>query len=586
MRFSDECLTKNLLRDLSPIIDTSLTTWAVDSTPEQVACYRLKESLTKKLCQTRNPSTSACAKALEKFEAVNKRMGSWELRFNHDWEAELFTEFKNEVSDFWFGHPAHSSPVFSDYLSIFERGRVGPGASLLANGNDLYTKLFASPLSATKTLPDIWETCIVRNPQFLEAYCHPAAVFDIQEVSHNKLSFVNKTSQIARVICTEPTINMWFQLGLGAAIEERLARRYNVAFGPRGTLKEVPPQPDVNRRLATLGSKRDHLVTIDLESASDSMSLRMLECVLPKNFMAILLKLRCPSSRLPDGRVVPLNMVSTMGNGFTFPLQTAIFSAACIATYRYLRKQGIDVKPITRGDVDDRNFAVFGDDIIVDKRVARHLIQLLKILGFVVNSDKTFLEGPFRESCGVDAFLGTDVRPFYLKRLLTLQDAFVAINGLNLWSSKTGVALRHTVQYIIECFPSIIRCPVPLDEDDSAGLHTPRELLDTRGKFVKGSFGILRYIASVPAFCGYRVSKDGDAFGRGGPEVFNPHGLWLAYLYGSVRGYRVSIRQQETRYITKHKCTPRWGYLPPQKLPGFSRQEAYTRYLRACLSNL
>jgi hypothetical protein len=576
MRFNADSLTKNLLSDLSTVIDTSLTTWSIDSTPTEVACYRLKESLTKKLCQTERPSPSACEKALKKFEAINSRLEDWTSGIEHDWEAELYTEFKNEVYKFWYRDSLGTEPLFSDYLALFEHGRAGPGASLLALGEDLYTKMFCSPLSATKGLPDIWDTCITRNPQFMEAYCHPSWVHGIQEVSHNNLSFVNKTTQIARTICTEPTINMWFQLGLGSAIERRLISRYNV---------DLRTQPDVNRRLATLGSIQDHLVTIDLESASDSMSLRMLHDVLPKSFMAILMKLRSPSSRLPDGRVVNLNMVSTMGNGFTFPLQTMLFSAAVVATYRYLHKQGSHLRAVMHGEVDGRNFAVFGDDIIVDKRIARHLVRLLSMLGFVVNSDKTYFEGPFRESCGVDSFLGVDVRPFYLKKALSLQDSFVAINGLNLWSAKTGVPLRNTVQYLLSVFPRAKMCMVPPDEDDSAGLHVPRELLDPK-KFRENSLGHIHYVKSMPCFYGYRINKNGESLGRNGPQCFNPLGLYIAFLYGSVRGYRVSLRQRVTRYITKHKITPNWGTLPPQTLPWLSHHESCTRFLNACVSNL
>lgn len=586
MRFNANSLTKSLLDDLRPIINPELTTWSIDCSPKEVACYRLKESLTKKLCQTQRPSPSACNKALEKFKAVNSRMGAWMKCIDHDWEAELYTEFKNEVRSFWFRDHLETEPLFSDYLRLFNDGRVGPGASLLSNGDDFYTKLFSSPLSATEGLPDIWETCIVRNPQFMEAYCEPSWVHDIQEVDHSNLSFVNKTTQIARTICTEPTINMWFQLGLGSAIEQRLVERYNVDLGK---------QPDINRRLATLGSISNQLVTIDLESASDSMSLSMLSDVLPVSFLAILMKLRSPSSRLPDGSVVNLNMVSTMGNGFTFPLQTMLFSAAVVSTYRYLRKQGFQCQLKNRGPVDDRNFAVFGDDIIVDRKVARHLIRLLEILGFVVNSDKTYLEGPFRESCGVDCYLGVDVRPFYLKQLLTLQDAFVAINGLNRWSAKSGVSLRNTVQYIIDCFPAVKSCPVPPDEDDSAGLHLPRELLTTRNTVV-GSPGLFRYVKSIPVFYGYRINVKKETFGRNGPSSYNSYGLYLAFLYGSVRGYRVTLRQRVTRYTTKRMVTPNWGTMDrvllvsgtyqPHTLSWLSHQERYKRFLNACLQNL
>jgi hypothetical protein len=580
MRFSANMLHQHLHADLRTVIDPSLTTWSIDNSPREVACYRLKESLTKKFNQALNPSAESCQAALKKFMAVNDRVGQWELAFDFDWDEELFNEFKLELNKFWYRNG--TDPLASDFNELFVLGRTGPGASKGAKGDDIYTKLFGSNLTATRGLADIWRLCVRQNPLFREAYSDPAAVYETRDVDCNNLSFVNKTEAIARSICTEPTINMWFQLGMGKRIEQRLAERYGIDLGF---------QPEINRRLATIGSMSDQLVTIDLESASDSMSLKMLKASLPPSWYQWLIRLRSPSSRLPDGSVVPLNMVSTMGNGFTFPLQTAVFSAAAVAVHRWLLKHGkIDFRPIMFGDASRRNVAVFGDDIIVDKRVARYLIQFLEKLGFVVNRDKTFVEGPFRESCGVDVFLGTNVRPFYLRRLVTLQEAFVAINGLNLWSAEKRVPLRNTVQYILNCFPAVKRYPVPLDEDDSAGLHLPYQLLDKyrpKGGAVYNKWGLITYTKFAPIFFGYRIDVDSETFvGTRDPSVYNPVGLFIAYLSGSIRGYRVSRRQRETRYITKRKCTSRWDYLPPQNLSAVHTALRHTLVLQACEVNL
>jgi hypothetical protein len=214
--------------------------------------------------------------------------------------------------------------------------------------------------------------------------------------------------------------------------------------------------------------------------------------------------------------------------------------------------------------------SVFGDDIIIDKRASRLLISLLEMLGFVVNYSKTYVEGPFRESCGTDRFLGVDVRPVYLKSLRSLQDAFVAINTLNLWSAKTGVALRNTVSYVLQVFPGARNCLVPLDEDDSCGIKVPRELRGPANKAVPRSFGLLRYTASVPVFYGYRIDVDACRLLRHPRNVpFIPSGLFVAFLGGYVTGYRVSLRQSETRYITKRRTTPNWGALRPETLSEF-----------------
>lgn len=570
MRFCAETLQQSLHQDLSAHIDINNPSWSVDDSPIEVACYRLKESLLKKFNQANRPSPHACAAALEKFLAVNERVSKWELVLDHvqpDWE--LLGMLKAELKEFL--DPSNMGPIYDSYTEIFHLGYSGPGASLGALGCDFYTKMFASRLTSTDGLSDVWSTLIRFNPQLREAYSDPACDTSIRVVDHNKLSFVNKNQDVARSICTEPSINMWMQLGLGGIIHRRLKRVYGIDFSV---------QPEVNRRLAKLGSLEDHLVTIDLESASDSLGLRMLDEVMPKGFMALLRRLRSPKCRLPDGRLIPLEMVSTMGNGFTFPLQTLLFAASCAVVYRYL-----GIPCVSKGRYDLRNMSVFGDDIIVDRRVSRLLIPFLERLGFVVNHSKTYVEGPFRESCGTDFFLGINVRPVYLKSLRCLQDSFVAVNRLNLWSARTGVPLRHTVSYVLQLFPGARKCLVPPDEDDSSGIKVPRELSDVTRRAIKGSFGLLRYVASVPVFYGYRVDVDACRLLRHPAKVaYNPLGLYVAFLGGYVTGYRVSLRQEITRYITKRRCTPNWGYLRPDVLSEFP--DRYGRFSGAVWANL
>ena len=574
MRFSADVLLSSLRNDLAPHISTSgCYSWSIDSTPKEVACYRQLESLVKKLNQEDEPSEEASRNALLKFLSVNDRLKDRAIPYQFMWEEELVGEFKKQVYEFWYTSSDVTTPLVSDWTEVFNRGRTGPGASLRAKGTDLYTKLFGGSLSATLSISDIWRTLVVRNPQFSAAYSEPAWVFDTVVVDGNNLSFVNKTRDIARPICTEPVTNMWLQLGFGSILESRLRQKYGI---------DLSIQPEINRRLATIGSISNQLCTVDLESASDSMSLSMLRECLPSSFLAFLLKMRSPCSRLPDGSVVPLNMVSTMGNGFTFPLQTVIFTCAVVASYRYL-----GIPYVLRGPWDDRNVSVFGDDIIVDRRVVDVLVRLLSLLGFVVNSDKTYVEGPFRESCGVDVFLGVDVRPVYIKRLRSLQDSFVAINRLNLWSAKTGISLRNTVQYILACFPKARKYPVPPDEALDGGLHLPREHLGLSNRSVHGSFGCLSYTIFIAKGLSFKIDVDSETIkSRRLRLPYNPSGLFVAFLAGSIRGYRILPRQESVRYITKRRITPRWGFLPPQTLPGFPFQDAYNRFLFGCLANL
>jgi hypothetical protein len=157
-------------------------------------------------------------------------------------------------------------------------------------------------------------------------------------------------------------------------------------------------------------------VTIDLSSASDSISTGLCRTLLPPEWFNFLNRVRSPSYRLPKSDVsVAYEKFVTMGNGFCFPLQTLLFSAIIKS-----------IQPDARGGVD---FRVYGDDIIVRKEISTAVILLLKRMGFRTNSRKTFVSGPFRESCGSNWYGGEDVTPMTLDwKLDSLENLFKFVN--------------------------------------------------------------------------------------------------------------------------------------------------------------
>lgn len=215
-------------------------------------------------------------------------------------------------------------------------------------------------------------------------------VTDLEEVRGNVYFTVPKTADILRPCAKEPSINGSYQLGVG----ELMSKRLKAAGIDLSTGKEL------HMRIAMQASLTGSHATIDLSSASDTVALALVKAVLPSDWFDILNQLRSHNTRV-NGRWYRLEKFSSMGNGFTFPLETAIF-AAC-------------VKSLHPDLVLGSDFFVFGDDIIVPTERASSVVAALKWLGFIPNPKKTFLEGPFRESCGGDYWLGHDVRPVYLE---------------------------------------------------------------------------------------------------------------------------------------------------------------------------
>ena len=567
-----DVLYQKLLQDLASHIDVQLPSWSVDSTPKQAGCYALRDSLLKKFNELDNPPVGACSAALDKFRAVNEKCLKWEFCPEFVWEEEVLNLVKDTVSDFWFNR---DSPLINDFRQIFDAGHPGPGASLGTESCDFYSKFFDSDLTGTPDLIPTWDQCVVVNRLFFEAELLRSVHHDTKAVTASNYSFVNKTRTVARGICTEPSINMWMQLGVGAILSERLKTFFGI---------NLSTQPDKNRELARHGSIFESFATIDLESASDSISNNMLRWLLPRSFLGVLKSLRCPTTKLPSGEVLELNMVSTMGNGFTFPLQTIIFSAVVTSVYRYL---GIPLIRWSKASMG--NYGVFGDDIIIRTDAARYVSRVLHLLGFVVNRDKSFVEGPFRESCGADYFLGSNVRGVYIKRLETLQDSFAAINLLNRWSSKSQVFLPESVSYLLGLIRHPERFFVPPDEDDVAGIHIPLRMVPPsyNNKSKRFHTGVHHYRAHIPIPKVAELLGDVLQYGQRVLRTWVNHpGSLIALLYGGVRGGRITLRQRVVRYKTKRRFTPTWCNAIPRPLEDPLGSSNIRRFVIACEVNL
>ena len=220
------------------------------------------------------------------------------------------------------------------------------------------------------------------------------------EIHPGKLSFVPKSAKTDRSIVVEPLLNTFVQLGIGDYMARRLTR-----FGI-----DIRDQTR-NQSMARRGSLSGALATLDLSSASDTISTGLVESLLPDEWFLFLSRLRTRQIETPDG-VVSQEKFSSMGNGFTFPLETLLFYALALAC----------------AEGRSESVSVYGDDIIVPVDAVPLLAKTLTCCGFLLNPQKSFWSGPFRESCGKDYLLGIDIRPCYIKGPLSGQSLFVLHN--------------------------------------------------------------------------------------------------------------------------------------------------------------
>lgn len=434
----------------------------------------------------------------------------------------------------------------------FEHGNQGPGVT---NGNSdtlFFTKMFNSDLTTTSgslynhyvyNLGARWS---IAESERKQHHC-------VKVVPGSVLSTVPKDREEERTTCKEPTLNMFYQLGAKEQFECVLRDQFCI---------DLSNQPHKNRFLAKQGSIDGSFATLDLKSASDSISLKLCELLLPPCILDVLMKIR--SSRTHIGTdLVQLNMISTMGNGFTFALMTLLFASLIKAvfilhkrkcvfgsssdqkrTHSFIANGKVQEITYSQTNMHTLNCAVFGDDIIVPTDLVADITLALSKSGFTLNVGKSFVSGPFRESCGGDYLNGDSVRGVYIKRMNNESAVYSAFNRLHAWAISTGIPLERTLRYLMG--RAKFR-PVPLHHGEDQGFLCT---LAFSGKSVNKSGSVwYHHIAPSPD-----IIQCNDRF------LYHNAGL-ITFLGGYMRDYKMLRRTSGTpKYIVAKSCTLYWDY--------------------------
>jgi len=275
-----------------------------------------------------------------------------------------------------------------------------------------------------------------------------------------RLTLVPKTFKSLRAIMPNTTIGSYQSYGLGEMIRKRLKR---VGYD----IKSLQMR---HRSLARAASVHGLHTTADLSSASDSITVALVKRLFPPDWFEILNRSRISNVELPGGLKVESLTFCTMGIGYTFPLQTLVFLALlkAIQAYHYDR-------------FDRRLISVYGDDMIYATRMHSLVVDYFRKVGFVINIDKTYHEGHFRESCGGDYYHGVDVRPFQPRNgsAIVGDKSYEAMlykftNGLLVrWHEhEIGRTLNHLVDQVKSLVYKVKI--VPGDFPDDSGLKCSR----------------------------------------------------------------------------------------------------------------
>jgi len=412
------------------------------------------------------------AVAIAKFKEFEQRCHDTNIRFKNPSSDPL-----NNGSNVWLLNATKRkiAEILGEYSGeeLVDGANWGPGVSTLIKGEEVSAfNKFHAERGITRDLYSLVA------PWFKEAYpawhrnlSHLYGENYFVEQVGNAIITVPKSSKTDRVIAVEPGINLWFQKSVGSMIRRRL-RRVGMELSTQ----------EVNQKLSAQGSKYPwDLATVDFSSASDSISSEVVRELLPPRWFQLLDLLRCRIGKLGD-EIVRWNKFSSMGNGFTFELESLIFYCAALACVEY---QGLkDGAPLPK------TVSVHGDDVILPSPAFDLFSQFSEFLGFKVNPKKSFSEGYFRESCGAHWYDGVDCKPIFLKeRSRNVEAIYKLANSIrNLahryhFMRSCDSRFRDAWTHLLLRVPEPLRLFVPREAGDVGFVGNFDEACPTRARY-------------------------------------------------------------------------------------------------------
>lgn len=435
----------NRLRSLLSVLRGELYDYSPSSSESAVAVARQYIRADKRMALG---DDSLKEKAIRNFKEVNAMAGSSIISLSSEIIAEASDYIRSYLEIFTKSYVSDAIQCPLDLGLLLSLWRYGPGASVGTKSTHFCDKVIVDKPSCTaKALP--YAKLLRRlNPHLYSFDGNSDCEFNIVEGSN--LTTVHKNADTDRTICTEPLMNMALQLAAGAYIEGAISRSGG----------DITVQEGINKMLAHHGSVHNDLCTIDLKNASDLITPQLIELLWPAEWYHLLMTIRSPSTTV-GGDTVSLNMISTMGNGFTFPVMTMTLRAIVYAVQRCKHR----TKHL---QLDSFSVGVYGDDIIAPSKDYDDICLALSSAGLSVNTSKSFTDGPFRESCGGDYYNGKDVTPFYVESLRSHAEIYVAINKVLKWS-VTHTLLPKTLHFLINLLgrPPLL---VPMWDEPTSGI--------------------------------------------------------------------------------------------------------------------
>jgi hypothetical protein len=316
--------------------------------------------------------------AFTTWSKAEKRCFQTNRRIEHESSTGSYSVAPSLISEVQRKIARILGPLVPERIS--ELCRFGNGATFDLRRGSTHAEKSCRPSVTFDAIP--WACHVLAHDSYLGSLVGPLS--DLKIVEANRMVMVPKSAKTDRPIAAEPTLNSYIQQGFGRYIRRRL-KLAGV------DLNDQTINQDLASRAQTEG-----FATIDLSSASDTLCTNLVKLLLPREWFEALDSVRCKHT-LYKGRRFLLSKFSSMGNAYTFELESLIFHSL--------------ISSVCTGVT-----SVYGDDLIVPAADYDTVLALLDWAGFIPNASKSFGSGSrFYESCGRHYFDGVDVTPCYQK---------------------------------------------------------------------------------------------------------------------------------------------------------------------------
>lgn len=213
----------------------------------------------------------------------------------------------------------------------------------------------------------------------------------------SKVLYVPKNYSEKRTIGELDAVRAYYAQGVRGCIVNSLPKSWGIHLDDQAG----------SRDRADIGSRYQRYATIDSSKASDRVPWDAFRLIFPQ-VAEFVSPVRDQVLQLEGAGSRVCYMVSCAGNPITFPCESAFFYALSEGTRRFCNHLMAEkfLKP-----------TVYGDDVIVDDRLAEITISVMSLFNVKVNRRKSYWgNSHYREACGAEYMDGCNCSSVYFPR--------------------------------------------------------------------------------------------------------------------------------------------------------------------------